>query len=343
MLAIQDSIKRLTAKEDLDYLTARNAAMEIMEGKASPVLIGSFLVGLHVKGETTEEIKAIAEAMMEKAVQMDLGEKSLLDTCGTGGDSSRTLNISTAAAFVCAACGVPVAKHGNRSVSSVSGSADVLEALGAKVDLTPDEARRVFEKAGITFLFAPIYHPGMKHAAPVRRELGARTVFNFIGPMVNPASARFRLLGVSSRAYVKKLAEVLKGFPISRAIVFHAEDGLDEFSLNADNFVIEISEGRIREYTINHADMGLKKTPVSDVKVSSPEESAEAILRVFRGEKIPHREYVVANSAAALYAASFSRTLRGAVEAAKDAIDSGKALRKLEEFVSATGGRLVVS
>lgn len=343
MLAIQESIRRLTGKENLDYSTARNATMEIMEGKASPVLIGSFLVGLHVKGETTEEIKAIAEAMMEKAVQLDLGEERILDTCGTGGDSSKTFNISTATAFVCAACGVPVAKHGNRSVSSVSGSADVLETLGAKVSLTPDEARRVFEKVGITFLFAPLYHPGMKHAAPVRSELGVRTVFNFIGPLVNPATAKFRLLGVSSKAYVKKLAYVLKDFSIQRAIVFHAEDGLDEISLEADNFIIEISERKIREYTINHADIGLKKTPVSDVKVSSPKESAEAIIKVFQGEKTPHREYVIANSALALYAASFSKTLRGAVEAAKNAIDSGKALRKLEEFVYATGGRLVVS
>lgn len=343
MQAIQESIRKLVRRDDLDYETARKAALEIMEGSASPVLTGSFLIGLHVKGETVEEIRAIAEAMMEKAVKLDFSEKVILDTCGTGGDGLKTFNISTASAFVSAACGVPVAKHGNRSVSSVSGSADVLEALGARVDLTPDEAASVFEKTGITFLFAPIYHPGMKHAAPVRKELAARTIFNFLGPIVNPANASHRLLGVSSKAYVKKIAEVLKSFSIKRALVFYAEDGLDEISLDAENFVVEVSDGKTKEYVLNHTDFALKRVPVKEITVSSAEESAKAILRVFKGEDLPHRYYVIANAAAALYASGSAKTLRGAVEMAKDALDKGKALEKLEEFVKATGGSLVIS
>jgi anthranilate phosphoribosyltransferase len=343
MLATQAAIRKITQRENLEPELVRKAALEIMEGRASSVLISGFLVGLHTKGETAEEIGAIAEAMMEKATLLDLQAGNLLDTCGTGGDHSGTFNISTAAAFVCAAAGIPVAKHGNRSQSSVSGSADVLEALGAKIDLTPDEALKVFEKIGITFIFAPLYHPALKHAAPVRKELGVRTIFNFIGPLVNPARASIRILGVAAEEYLERIASVLKMMGVKRALVYHSTNGLDEIALDAEVEVIEIRDNEIREYTLNHKDFGLQKVDHLLVKVDSPQESARAILAAFRGEKGPFYDYVVASAAAGIYIFGEMATLRGAVEKAKHTLDSGKAFEILEKFVEATGGKLVVS
>lgn len=343
MQAVQNAVKKLAQKENLDYQLARKAALEIMEGKASQVLISAFLVGLSAKGETSEEIAAISETMLEKAIKVELCQEGLLDTCGTGGDGSQTFNISTAAAFVCASLGVPVAKHGNRSQSSVSGSADVIEALGGRADLAPEEARRVFEETGITFIFAPIYHPAMKHAAPVRKELGIRTVFNFVGPIVNPALAQFRLLGVSSKEHVKKVADALLKVGVKRAFVYHSENGLDEIALDSDVYVVEIDGGSIREFTLNHKDFGIEKTDHRDVVVNTPEESARAILSVLKNEKSPFYNYVVANAAAGLYVAGASKSIIGAVEMAKKAISSGKAFETLKRFVEATGGKLAVS
>lgn len=343
MLATQAAIKRLIQREDLDYALASRVALEIMEGRISSVLIGSFLVGLHIKGETAEEIGAIAEVMMEKANLVELKTEELLDTCGTGGDHSQTFNISTAAAFVCAAAGVPVAKHGNRSQSSVSGSADVLEALGARIDLNPEEAVRVFEKTGITFLFAPLYHPALKHAAPARKELGVRTVFNFIGPIVNPAGANVRILGVASGDYLLKIAQVLKKMGVKRALVYSSTNGLDEIALDADVEVAEISGNEIKNYLLSYKDLGLKKVDHELIKVSSAQESAKAIVSAFKGEKGPFYEYIAASAAAGLYASGRAATLRGAVEKAKHILDSGKAFEKLEKFVETTGGKLVFS
>lgn len=343
MLAVQQAIKKLSVRENLPDELAREAMLEIMEGRATKAQIAGMLVGLHVKGETVSELVAIAKTMMEKAVKVDSGENELLDTCGTGGDGSRTFNISTAVAFVCAACGVKVAKHGNRSVSSVSGSADVLAALGARVDLSPEEAVRVLEKTGITFLFAPLYHPGMKHAAAVRKELSTRTVFNLIGPVVNPAGASYRFMGVSSQSYARKIARAMRELGIRKAVIFSAEDGLDEISLEAPTFLIHLDGNRMREFVIRPADLRMPVTPVDRIRVSSPEESARLITGVFRGEKDAARNYVIANAAVALYASGRASSITGGVEQARQAVDSGAALEKLSEFVSATGGKLELS
>ena len=343
MLATQAALKKLIQREDLDYELATRAALEMIEGQVSSVLISGFLVGLHIKGETAEEIRAIVEVMMEKANRLELQAEELLDTCGTGGDHSQTFNISTAAAFVCAAAGVPVAKHGNRSQSSVSGSADVLETLGARIDLTPAEATRVFEKTGITFLFAPLYHPALKHAAPVRKELGVRTVFNFIGPILNPAGANIRILGVASADYIMKIVEVLKRMGVKRALVYSSVNGLDEIALDADVEVAEINGNEIKTYLLNHKDLGMRKVDHNLIKVRSARESAEAIVSAFKGEKGPFYDYIAASAAVGLYAAGRAATLRGAVEKAKHILDSGKAFEQLEKFVEATGGKLVFS
>lgn len=343
MLAVQTAVSKFVRGENIGYEIAKRAALEIMEGKASDILISGLLVGWGVKGETTEEIVGVSEALFEKAIQLDLGNVKLLDTCGTGGDGSKTFNISTAAAFVCAACGINVAKHGNRSQSSVSGSADVLEELGAKVDLCPKEAKKVLEKTGITFLFAPVFHPAMRFLSPVRKELKIRTIFNFVGPIVNPARAQYRLLGVSSKDHLKKVAEALAALGVEKAFVYHSENGLDEIALDSDIHVIEVTRQNIREFVLNHKDFGLKKVDHKEVVVSSPKESARAILSVFSDEKTPFYDYVVASAAAGIYVYGASKTLRGAVEMAKTAISSGKALETLRNFVEETGGKLIVS
>lgn len=343
MLAIEKAIKKLAEKENLEFQTMQKVTAEIVEGKAPEVLIGGLLVGLATKGETVEEISAVSETLLEYSKPVNLPGSQLLDTCGTGGDHSRTFNISTAAAFVCAACGVPVAKHGNRSQSSVSGSADVLKALGAKVDLNPQEAMKVFEKTGITFLFAPIYHPALKHAASVRQMLKIRTIFNLVGPIVNPARAGYRILGVSSYEHLPKVAEVLKRLGVQKAFVYHSESGLDEIALDSENHVIEVENGETREFALSHKDFGLSRVSRSEIVVNSPEESAQAIINAFKGFKGPHFEYIVANAAAGIYVAGAAKTLRGAVEKARKAIESGEALRKLEEFIKETGGQVVFS
>lgn len=343
MKAIQEAVRNLALSKQLSEEIARKALREIIEGKAPEVLVAGLLVGLHARGETAEEIAAIAKEVLEHAVQLGLNADKLLDTCGSGGDGYNTFNISTASAFVCAACGVKVAKHGNRSVSSVSGSADVLEALGARVELNPAEAKKVFDETGITFLFAPVYHPGLRNVAPVRKALSSRTVFNFIGPIVNPANANYRVLGVSSADYAEKIADVLISLGIKRAVVINAEDGLDEFSLKAKNRIFEVYEVAIKEYFLTAEDLNLPQVDYSEIQVRTPEESANIILSVFRGEKNACRRYVVANASFGLYVTGMAETPAQGVLMAEEAIDSGNALKKLEEFVKATGGKVVVS
>ncbi len=343
MKAIQEAVRNLALSKQLSEEIARKALREIIEGEAPEVLVAGLLVGLHARGETAEEIAAIAKEVLEHAVRLDLNADKLLDTCGSGGDGYNTFNISTASAFVCAACGVKVAKHGNRSVSSVSGSADVLEALGARVELNPDEAKKVFDETGITFLFAPLYHPGLRNVAPVRKALSSRTVFNFIGPLVNPANANYRVLGVSSADYAEKIADVLVSLGIKRAVVINAEDGLDEFSLKAKNRIFEVCEGAKKEYFLTAEDLNLSPADYSEIQVRTPEESAHIILSVFKGEKNVCRWYVVANASFGLYVTGMAETPARGVLMAEEAIDSGNALKKLEEFVKATGGKVVVS
>lgn len=340
---IQEALYNLAKRKNLTPDIIKRSMAEIMEGKASQAQIAGFLVGLHIKGETDEEMSAIARSMLERAKSVKVNMPLLLDTCGTGGDASHTFNISTAVAFVCAACGIPVAKHGNRSVSSISGSADVLEALGAKIDLSPSDSARLLNETGITFMFAPLYHPGMKHAAAARKELGIRTVFNLIGPIVNPAHANHRCLGVSSKKYLKRIAKVLSELGVERALVYHSEDGLDEVSLESPVDVVDVSKEGIKEYKLEVKDFGLKRTSVSRIRVKSVDESAKMMIEVFEGKNIPARNYVLANSSIALYSANATGSFRAGVEKAKQAIDSGKVLNKLAEFVESTGGKFEFS
>lgn len=342
-MAIKEAIKTLVGGEDLSFDTVKKATFELMEGKAPDSIVAGFLVGLSSKGETSEELLAVSEALLEKAVSPEIPGQGVLDTCGTGGDHSGTFNISTAAAFVCAACGVKVVKHGNRSLSSVSGSADVLEALGAKIELNPERAREVFEKTGLTFLFAPVYHPAMKSVARVRRELGVRTVFNIVGPVVNPSLPDFRILGVSSKEHARKVAEVLRKIGVRRAFVYSSENGLDEISLDSRVYVLKVEGSTVEEFYLDHSDFGLEKNDHNEVKVSNPQESARAISSVFKGEKSPHYSYVIASAAAGIYVSGAARSLRGAVEMAKQAISSGKAYEVLVKFVEATGGKPLFS
>lgn len=343
MAAIKEAIKKLVCREDLSFETVKKATFELMEGKASDSLIAGFLVGLSLKGETSEELLAVSEALLEKAVSPGISGRGALDTCGTGGDRSSTFNISTAAAFVCAASGVRVVKHGNRSLTSVSGSADVLESLGAKIELGPEKAREVFEKTGVTFLFAPVYHPAMKSVAHVRKELGIRTVFNLAGPVVNPSFPEYRILGVSSKEHVRKIAEVLRKMGVKRAFVYSSENGIDEIALDSRVYVLKVEGGSIEELYIDHSDFGLERTDHSEVRVSGPEESARAIVSVFKGEKSAFYNYVVASAAAGIYVSGRSSSLRDAAELAERAITSGKAYEVLARFVEETGGKPLFS
>ncbi|HEU4759295.1 MAG TPA: anthranilate phosphoribosyltransferase, partial [Dehalococcoidia bacterium] len=263
-------------------------------------------------------------------------EGAVVDTCGTGGDAQGTFNVSTAAAFVAAAAGVRVAKHGNRAMSSECGSADVLEALGAKIDLSPEQVSQCIRECGIGFMFAQVFHPSMKHAAGPRREIGIRTVFNVLGPLTNPAGASAQLLGVARPELAPKMAAALQRLGVRRALVVHGEDGLDELSLSGPSTVHELREGRVRRYVVAPEEVGLKRAPLEALRGGSPEENASRLRRVLAGERGPLRDFVVLNAAAALLAAEAAPDLREGARLAEEAIDSGKARALLERFVAVT-------
>lgn len=339
-MSIQLAIKNIADGLDIRAEIAKGAIYEIMEGKATDVQIAAFLMGLKLKGETATEVVAMAEAMMEKAVTIRPNVEICLDTCGTGGDGQGTFNISTTVAFVCAACGVPVAKHGNRSVSSTSGSADVLEALGAKIDIEPEHSKQLLEKIGFAFLFAPLYHPGMRYAAKVRKELGVRTIFNFLGPILNPAFAQLRCVGVSSKGHLEIIAKTLQKLGVKRAVVYHSEDGLDEISLNAPTTILDVFNDKIDLYEVEHSDFGLEKRSVEEIIVSSPQESANLLVSVLKGENTAALDYVLASSATALYVAGVESNFKDGVEKARSAIIKGAAIERLREYIELTGGEV---
>ncbi len=314
---------------------AAGAMRGIMSGEATPAQIGALLIALRMKGETVEEIAGMARVMREHALRVDV-KGPLLDTCGTGGDAKGTFNVSTAAAFVAAGAGVRVAKHGNRAMSSACGSADVLEALGAKIDLTPEQVSQCIREVGIGFMFAQAFHPAMKHAAGPRRELGVRTVFNILGPLTNPAGARAQLLGVARPELAPKMAAVLQRLGSQHALVVHGEDGLDELSLSGPSTIHEVREGEIRRYTVSPEELGLKRAPLEAIRGGSPQENAAALRAVLDGNRGPLREIVVLNAAAALVAADAVADLREGARLAEEAIDSGAAKERLERFVEIT-------
>lgn len=331
---MKEMIGKVIAGKNLDPEEAAAAVRTVMEGKATPAQIGGFLTALRVKGETTEEIYGAALAMREKAALICREKRGLLDTCGTGGDGSNTFNISTTAAFVLAAAGVPVAKHGNRAVSSACGSADVLEALGIKVDLSPPQVEAAVEKVGIGFLFAPLFHQAMKHAVGPRRELGFRTVFNLLGPLTNPAGADYQLAGVFRRELVPVLAGVLARLGVRRALVVHGAGGIDELSPAGENFLYEVAGGRIHSYTLRPEEVGLPYCPVGQLKGGNAEENAAILLRVLGGEKGPRRDVVLMNAGAALYIAGRVDKIKDGVKLAAEIIDSGAALARLKALAA---------
>ncbi len=312
------------------------AAMDIiMSGEATPAQIGSYLTALRMKGETIEEITGCAKGMREKCLQF-VGKGDLMDIVGTGGDCTNTFNVSTVSSFVVAAGGVKVAKHGNRSVSSKCGSADVLEALGVKLDITKEQNEAVLEETGMCFMFAPVYHSAMKYVAAPRRELGTRTIFNILGPLANPAYANLQVMGVYSDQLVDSMAQVLSNLGVKRAMVVHGEDGVDEVSICGKTKVCEVRDGKVKSYTIDPEELGLSTAQPEDIKGGLAEENKEIALSILKGEKGAKRDMVLINSAVALYTAFDNKSLKECVQMAADLIDSGKALDKMQEFIKAT-------
>jgi len=336
-ITLQDALQRAIEHREIFHDEMLSLMRRIMSGEVSPVMIAALTVGLRVKKETIGEIAAAAQVMREFATKVDAGDTgSLLDIVGTGGDASHTFNISTASMFVAAAAGARVAKHGNRSVSSKSGSADVLEALGANIMLSPAQVAQCIAQTGVGFMFAPSHHGAMKHAAPVRKELGVRTIFNILGPLTNPAGAQNQLIGVFHPDLVGIHVRVLQRLGSRRALVVYGKDGMDEVSLGAATMVGELRDGEVTEYEIHPEDFGLHMKSNRGLKVSDAAESREMVLEALRGIEGTPREIVVLNAGTALYAAGIADSIRNGIERARAAIASGAASRKLEEFVSAT-------
>jgi len=332
-MEMQAAIQRVTTRGDLNDAEMTAIMQRIMSGEATPAQIGGFLVGLAMKGETVTEIAAAARVMRELATQVEVDRDHLVDTCGTGGDARGTFNISTATAFVVAAAGGRVAKHGNRSVSSASGSADLLEAAGANLALSPAGVARCIDEAGVGFIFAPQHHQAMRHAIGPRREMGVRTLFNLLGPLTNPAGAPNQLLGVYADAWVRPIAEVLQALGSERVMVVHSEDGLDEISIAAPTRVAELRDGTVREYTIQPEDFGLNRAALEDLRVDSAERSLEIIQAIFDGLPGPATDLLALNAGAAITIAGLAEDLAGGVARAQSLLASGTVRETLAHFV----------
>jgi anthranilate phosphoribosyltransferase len=332
---IREAIMELMQGKHLTQAQAETVMQEIMDGAATPAQIASFLTALRLKGETMEEITGCARVMRDKAIRVAPKRTDLVDTAGTGGDKAGTFNISTTAAFVIAGAGLGVAKHGNRAISGQSGSADVLEALGVNVELAPEQAARCIDEVGIGFLFAPKLHPAMKNVAPVRKELGIRTVFNILGPLTNPAYAPAQIIGVFDGAYTRTLAQVLQSLGSRAAYVFHSEDGLDELTTTAPNHITFFTNGVIHTETLDARELGLKRGTRQELRGGTPPENAKITRQILNGhERGAKRDVVLLNAAAALVAGGAAGDLREGLERATEAIDSGQALRVLNGLVN---------
>lgn len=332
---IKEAIHALVGGIDLTEAEMTECMNEIMEGRATDAQIGSFLTALRYKGESVAEITGAARVMREKAARIE-APKGTLDTCGTGGDMSGTFNISTTTALVVAACGVPVAKHGNRSVSSRSGSADVLEALGVKIDLEPKKVEKCIFETGFGFLFAPLFHPAMKFAIGPRREMGIRTIFNILGPITNPAGASRQVLGVFSSRLTETLCSVLGNLGAADAMVVHGEDGLDEITITDGTKVSRLVDGAVENSVISPMDFGIERVALSEIVGGDKDENAKITRAIFAGEKGPRRNVVLMNSGAALLVAGRATSLKEGFEIAAEAVDSGKAGVKLKQVVEAS-------
>ena len=330
---IKEAIAQLVGGHSLTMDEASAVMNEIMEGSATPAQLGAFVTALRLKGETVEEIAGFARTMRSKALRVSISE-TVVDTCGTGGDGKGTFNISTTAAFVVAACGLKVAKHGNRAMSSQCGSADVLEVLGVKIDLNPEQVQKCLEKVGIGFMLAPVFHPSMKYAAAPRKEVGIRTVFNILGPLTNPAGARAQVLGVPEKSLTEKMATVLKMLDCQHALVVHGEDGLDEITITGKTFVSELKKGSIKNYEVTPEEFGLPRAKPDSLKGGTVKDNAELLRSILSGKKGAQRDIVLMNAAAALLAGDKVTTLGQGITLAEQAIDNGKALQKVEELIS---------
>jgi len=333
---IREIIGRLIEGGNLTEREARKVMGEIMEGKATSAQIASFLTALRIKGETVEEITGCAKEMLKKACSFDLRREVLVDTCGTGGDRSNTFNISTTVAFVVAGAGLIVAKHGNRALSSQCGSADVLEALGVKLDISMEKLRECLDRIGIGFLFAPLWHQAMKYALGPRREIGIRTIFNILGPLTNPLRANVRLLGVYHSSLTEPLARVLKNLGVRGAFVVYGEDGLDEISLSTRTRITQLKEGQIRTYYIQPEDFGMRRVSQKEIRGGNKKENAHILRSILEGERGAKREIVLLNAAACIVATDMAEDLKEGIEMAKDSIDSGRAKGKLEMLIALT-------
>ncbi len=329
---IKEAIATLVTGKSLSMDQAELAMTEIMNGEVTPAQFGAFVTALRVKGETSEEIAGMAKVMRAKAIQVH-ADGPVVDTCGTGGDGSSTFNISTAAAFVVAGAGLKVAKHGNRAASSRCGSADVLEALGVKIEMSADQVQCCLKEVGIGFMFAPSFHPAMRYAGPPRREIGIRTVFNILGPLTNPAGAKAQVLGVADGALMEKMAEVLRTLGCQHALVVHGDDGLDEITISGKTQVCELEGGRIRRYVISPEDLGLSRDSLDNIKGSTPADNAASVRHILGGAAGPQRDVVLMNAAAAIMAGGRAKTLQEGARSAAEAIDSGSALAKLDYLV----------
>lgn len=329
---IKEAIKKVSEKQDLSFDEARQVMDEIMGGEASPIQMASYLTALSMKGETIEEITASASGMRSHCVRL-LNDMDVLEIVGTGGDKSNFFNISTTSALVVSAAGVPIAKHGNRAASSRCGAADVLEALGVNITVSPERSQEILKDANICFLFAQNYHLAMKYVAPVRKELGIRTVFNILGPLTNPAGASMQLLGVYEEELVEPMAQVLSNLGVKSAMVVFGQDGLDEISMSAPTSVCEVRNGSFQKYVIEPEQFGMKRCDKSELVGGSPAENAAITRAILAWEQGAKRDAVVLNSAAGLYIAGVAQTLGEAVKIARETIDSGKALKQLERFV----------
>ncbi len=331
---ITEALKKLTQNIDLDYDTAKAVMNEITRGEVSDIQIAAFLTALRMKGETTDEITAAAQVMKEKCIKTDLGKIDTLDIVGTGGDMSNTFNISTATAFVVASGNVPVAKHGNRALTSKSGSIDVLEALGINVNKTIEEEKEIFNKLNLCFMFAQNHHPAMKYAANVRRELKFRTLFNILGPLTNPAGASSQLFGVFDKSLVNILCRVISNLGVKNVLVIHGKDGIDEATITDETIISEGRNGIIKDYTIKPEDFGIKRCLKKDLEGGTKEDNAQIIKNIFNGkEKGAKKDIILLNSALSFYTYNKTKTIAEGIKLSENLIESGEVLNKLNNYI----------
>ena len=340
-MIFKDALNQVLSRQDLSHAQMLAVMQQVMAGELTPVQISALLIALRMKGETVDEIAAAATVMRELSTKVQVRDtQHLVDTCGTGGDGIQTFNVSTVSAFIAAAAGAKVAKHGGRSVSSTCGSADVLEALGVNVNQTPAQVAASVSEIGIGFMFAPNHHSAMKHAAPVRRELGVRTIFNLLGPLTNPANAKCQVMGVFDQALTGKLAHVLQKLGSEHVLVVHGSDGMDEISFTGDTYVAELKNGQVTEYTVNPSQFGLGVHQLKDIQIQNAEESKAMILDVLSGnaycKNTAARDIVLLNAGAAIYVSGVARSLAEGIVKAAEVIDSGQALAKLAALRTAT-------